>query len=214
MFARRPDIRVLHNTVGQPTSSATIAALATRLPPDVLALAADSGPLHFSWVFKDEGDDDDGSSEGNNGGRINLVGFKHFRWYDRPADWDFVTFKAQAMFDELQAEGSTMLSYDPGQSEAGASLVFDDANDCERHFMGSAEMYLTAGARRAFVWYWPKSDYWEANDLVARLVKSSIPRSSPEAKVRAGLVAQGLDADEAHAIWRWLGRDAALLLPK
>ena len=214
LFAQRPDIHVMKNTSGAPTSTATVASLAQRLPPEVLALAADSGPLHFWWVFADQRENIGGSSEGHNGGRINLVGFKHFRWWDRPTDWDWVTFKAQAMFDELQAEGSTMLSYDPGQSESKAMLVFDDANDVERHPMGTVESYLTDGARRGFVWYWPKLDYWEANDYVARLFKKSIPRTTPGPAIRAGLMARGLDAAEAEAIWRWLGRDAVLLLPK
>ena len=214
LFAQRPDIHVMKNTSGAPTSTATVASLATRLPPEVLALAAESGPLHFWWVFADMRESIGGSSEGHNGGRINLVGFKHFRWWDRPTDWDWVTFKAQAMFDELQAEGSTMLSYDPGQSESKAMLVFDDANDVERHPMGTVESYLTDGARRGFVWYWPKLDYWEANDYVARLFKKSIPRTTPGPAIRAGLMARGIDAAEAEAIWRWLGRDAVLLLPK
>ncbi len=214
LFAQRPDIHVRTNTHGAPTSTATVAALTQRLPPDILALAAGSGPLHFCYVFADQREGMDGSSEGYNGGRINLVGFKHFRWWDRPAEWDFVSFKAQAMFDELQAEGSTMLSHDPGESETDALLVFDDANDCERHPMGTSEEYLTQGARRGFVWYWPKLEYWEANDFVAKLFKGSIPRTSTEAAIRSGLVARGLDAAEADSMWRWLGRDAVLLIPK
>lgn len=214
LFAQRPDIYVRTNTHGAPTSTATVAALTQRLPPDILALAAGSGPLHFCYVFADQREGMDGSSEGYNGGRINLVGFKHFRWWDRPAEWDFVSFKAQAMFDELQAEGSTMLSHDPGESETDALLVFDDANDCERHPMGTSEEYLTQGARRGFVWYWPKLEYWEANDFVAKLFKGSIPRTSPEAAIRSALVARGLDAAEADSMWRWLGRDAVLLIPK
>ena len=214
LFAQRPDIHVRTNTHGAPTSTATVAALTQRLPPDILALAAGSGPLHFCYVFADQREGMEGSSEGYNGGRINLVGFKHFRWWDRPAEWDFVSFKAQAMFDELQAEGSTMLSHDPGESETDALLVFDDANDCERHPMGTSEEYLTQGARRGFVWYWPKLEYWEANDFVAKLFKGSIPRTSTEAAIRSGLVARGLDAAEADSMWRWLGRDAVLLIPK
>ena len=31
-----------------------MAALTQRLPPDILALAAGSGPLHFCYVFADQ----------------------------------------------------------------------------------------------------------------------------------------------------------------
>ena len=214
LFAERPDVFVRRHTVGAPTPSGVLARLAHQVPPDVLAFAAEVGPLDFVWVFADGVEDMDGSSEGYNGGRIHLVGFERFRWWDRPADWDYETWQASAMFDDIVAEGNTQLSYDPGETGLDAILVFDDANDCERYPMGTVPEYLTEGARRGFVWYWPKKDYWEANGYVARLFDASWSRRTPAAEVVAGLCAAGLSEVEAAAVQRWLGPDAVILLPK
>lgn len=205
VFSARPDIHVLHDTASSPVSAATLAALASRLPAHAHALAAETGPMHFCWVFKDMLAEAGSSSEGHNGGRINLVGFEAFRWYASGSD------EFMAMFDDLQAEGSTFLIQEPGTSSDRAEVVF--VNLSERRSYGTVEHYITRGAGSAFVWYWPKRGYWEAEGLVARLAAASLPRSTPADEVVAGLCARGLGHVEAQAVQRWLGPDAALLLP-
>ena len=118
------------------------------------------------------------------------------------------------MFDDLVAEGSTMLSYDPGEDPTEAILVFDDANDVQRYPMGTVSEYLTQGARLGFVWYWPRTTYWEARAFTKRLFDASLPRSTPAPEVVAALVAKGLSAAEAAGMVAWLGEDAVILLPK
>ncbi|MCY0987710.1 hypothetical protein OV203_11280 [Nannocystis sp. ILAH1] len=204
VFSMRPDIHVLHDNVGSPVSAAALAALASRLPAHAHALAAEAGPMHFGWVFKDMLAEVGSSGAGNHGGRLNLLGFEAFRWHASDAD-EFV-----AMFDDLQAEGSTFLIQEPGTSSDRAEVVFVDRG--ERRSFGTVAHYITRGAESAFVWYWPKRGYWEAEGLVARLAAASLPRSTPADEVVAGLCARGLSRLEAQAVQRWLGADAVLLL--
>nr|AYM52220.1 hypothetical protein [Nannocystis pusilla] len=205
VFSTRPDIHVLHDSVGAPVSAPALAALASRLPAHAHAHAAEVGPLQFSWVFKDMLAEVGSSGAGNDGGRLNLVGFEAFRWHASGAD------EFTAMFDDLQAEGSTFLIQEPGTSSDRAEVVF--VNLGERRSFGTVAHYVTRGAESAFVWYWPKRGYWEAEALVARLVAASLPRSTPADEVVAGLCARGLSQLEAQAVQRWLGADAVLLLP-
>ena len=205
VFSTRPDIHVLHDTVGAPVSASTLAALASLLPADVHAFAAESGPLHFCWVFADRLAEVAQSEEGYNGGRINLVGFEAVRWYP-----SFARGSAM-MFDELQPEGSSFLFHDRDSSPSAAAISFHNLSD--RYNQGGVASYLTAGAASAFVWYWPKRGYWEAEALVARLAAASLPRTTPADEVVAVLRARGLDELEAQAVQRWLGPDATLLLP-
>jgi BRCT domain type II-containing protein len=214
VFAKRPDIYVTHNVIGAPTSDRTLRRLDGQVPADVLSLGAEVGPLHFCYVLEEFKDDREGSSEGYRGGRINLLGLEKFRWWDRPTEWDWCTYKQQEMWDSLQAEGSTMLSYEPDEQPHEAMLIFDDANDVERHPMGGVCEYLTIGAKRGFVWYWPKSEYWEAREFTQRLFDRSLAKTTPEKQIIAGLIEQGLSDVEAKAMHRWLGRDAVILLPK
>lgn len=214
LFAQRPDIHVRTNVVGAPASAGTLSKAEIKVPAFALALAATVDRLHFCWVFKDKIGEMEGVSEGYNGGRINLRGLKDFRWYDRPRDWNWCSFKAQAMWDDLQAEGSTMISYDPGEQPTEAILVFDDANDVERFPMGTAAEYLTEGAKRGFTWYWQRATYWEANELTKKLYDASLPRKTPQAKVIEALVKKQLSPEEARAMVAWLGEHAVILLPR
>lgn len=214
VLAQRPDVFVVDHRLGAPTSTRALLRLHGQLPPEVLALASHIGSLEFTWVFDADKDERDGFSKGYRGGRLCFPGFENFRWWKRPAEWDWVHFDSQAMFDDLVAEGSTMLSYDPGQPPTEASLVFDDANDVERYPVGPVSHYLTRGAKLGFVWYWPRADSWEARDFTQRLFDASLPRTTPAAEVVAALVAKGLSEAEAAGMVAWLGEDAVILLPK
>ncbi|MCY1056318.1 hypothetical protein [Nannocystis sp. SCPEA4] len=202
VFAERPDVHVLHATADRPGSADALAALAPRLPAHALALAAELGSLHFSWIFKDKRDESD---PGSNGGRINLVGFDKLRWCAEDDCYD-------AKFDELQPEGSVFLRHELDATPADARLFFINPGS-EPRDLGTVESYLAHGAGRAFVWYWQKLGYWEADALVARLTAASLPSTTPADEVVAGLQARGLDPVEAQALQRWLGPDAVLLLP-
>jgi hypothetical protein len=214
VLAQRPDVFVVDQHLGAPTSSRTLLRLHGAVPPEVLALASHIGSLEFTWVFDSDKDGREGFSKGYKGGRLCFPGFESFRFWKRPAEWDWVDFDSQAMFDDLVAEGSTMLSYDPGQDPTEASLVFDDSNDVERYPVGTVSQYLTRGAKLGFVWYWPRADYWEARDFTQRLFDASLPRTTPAAEVVAALVDKGLPQAEAAGMVAWLGEDAVILLPK
>jgi len=214
VFIQRSDVFVVDNQLGAPTSANMLLRLCDTVPPEVLALAAEIGALEFTWVFESEKDERENSSKGYRGGRIHLPGFERFRWYERPPEWDWVNFHSQAMFDDLVAEGCTMLSYDPGEQPSEAMLVFDDANDVQRYPMGTVNEYLTNGAKLGFVWYWPRREYWEAREFTKRLFDASLPRSTSAPEVVAGLVDKGLSEREAEAMVAWLGEDAVILLEK
>ncbi|MFT3711380.1 MAG: hypothetical protein QM817_27420 [Archangium sp.] len=208
VFAKRSDLVITHNTGGAPAATGVLASLQVSFPPWLVAFAAEQPPLHFTWAFKEDEEELEGSSLGAHGGRINLAPAKEYQWYDRPADWDAMTFKAQTMFDDLQAEGSTMLSYDPNEKPTDAILVFDDANDCERFPMGNVEDYFTLGAKRGFVWYWQNG----GGEHLERLIEKSLPAKTPAPQVEKALTERGASAVEAAALIKWLGKDAALLV--
>ncbi len=208
IFAERADVAVTMNKPGAPADAALLRKYEGQVPPFLLALCGDVGSLHFCWVFEDLKGEKLKWSEGFNGGRINLKGLKDFRWWDRPKEWDWVTFKAQSMFEDLQAEGSTMLSLEPGQKQVDAALVFDNSNDVKRHPMGTWESYVTTGARRGFTWYWQSGD----NEFTKRLFASSPPVTTPAADVIKGLVDRGASDAEAKALQKWLGPEAVILL--
>jgi hypothetical protein len=204
VFAKRPDVHVLHATADPPASAATLAALASRLPAHVHALAAELGSLHFCWAFEDALDEAGSRTLGFNGGRVNLCGFEPLRWYAEPDSFD-------ASFDVLQPEGSTILRHEAGATPADARLFFMNSGS-EPRALGTVESYLTYGAQCAFVWYWQKLGYWEAEAFLARLKAASLPSTTPADEVVAGLCARSLELAEAQAIQRWLGPDAVLLL--
>lgn len=213
VFSKRPDVHVVKSELGAPAESSTLLSFYGRVPPHILALFSDIGSVHFWWVFQQYKHAIKDRSEGFYGGRINLLGLSRLDFYPRPSDHDWVDYAAEAMFDSLQAEGSTMLSYDPDEKPTDALLVFDDANDCERYVMGNALEYFTPGARRGFVWYWQRAEYWEARGFTALLFEHSLPKSTEAKLVVQGLIEKGLSELEAQAMVRWLGEDAVILLP-
>jgi hypothetical protein len=214
IFAKRPDVLIVDHDLGAPSQGRTLLRMHGQVPPGVLALGSHVGELEFTWVFDSDKDARDGFSKGYKGGRLCLHSLERFRWGRRPSDWDWVTFDSQAMFDDLVEEGCTMLSYEPGEQPSDAILVFDDSNDVERYPMGTVTEYLTRGAKLGFVWYWPRTSYWEALAFTKRLFDASLPRNTPKPKVVAALVAKGLSEAEAKGMVAWLGDDAVILLPK
>lgn len=211
VFAQRPDVEVVKNVQRKPATGKQLVRLRSLLPPDVLSCAAELGGLEFTWVFKDKAAERTNFSAGYNGGRINLVGFQGFRWYKKPADWEG-SWDSSAMFDNLVEEGNTRLYFDPGEKPTQAALMFDDANDCDRFSMGSVNDYLTHGAKAGFVWYWPRSGYWEARAFTKRLFDHALPRDTSTAATIAALVKEGLTEAEARGISTWLGDAAVILL--
>lgn len=212
VFSQREDIVVTKEKWDRPTTTSTLLSKQGYAPDDALTLFSEVGPVEFIWVLKERLKDAGNYSEGYNGGRLNLIGIDRFHWYGKN-DWEEdLTYEGSAMFDSLQAEGSTFFSYEPDEKKTEAGLVFDDANDCSRDYVGSVESYLTDGARCGYVWYWPKSGYWEARDFTAALIENSPPTSTPAAELHAMLVARGLSADQATAMQTWLGEDVVILI--
>ncbi len=208
IFAKRPDVHVYTNNLGRPTPNNTLLKLRDYIPQDLLAFCADIGKLEYNWVFTDGREKRHQYSEGYNGGRLDLVGLERFRWYPKP-DWqEDEDFVADALFDNFVAEGNTRVSYDKGEKPTEAALVFDNANDCERYYLGSIETYITDGAKAGFTWYWQMGP----GEFTDKLYHASLPRDTPAETIIKLLQDQGLRSQTANAMVRWLGESAVILL--
>ena len=78
--------------------------------------------------------------------------------------------------------------------------------------------YLKEGAKRAFCQNWAyekkkKGPFTYKQDAAAELRKRSLPKTTPEADLKAGLIAQGATEEEAVDLIAWLGNTVCLLLP-
>ncbi|MFK7999586.1 MAG: pentapeptide repeat-containing protein [Polyangiales bacterium] len=212
VFAQRPDIVVRKQDWGRPTPSRTLVRWAGQIAPDALALYHGVGPVRFVWYLKECAEEALQSSDGYRGGNLSLLGLESFRWFPRP-DWGgHGEYDHDGNFDELQAEGRTVLSYDVGEDRTKSQLVFDDANDCTRHHLGGVEEYITRGAKGAFGWYWPISG--EDEEAKVTLLQRSISADTSAKEMEALLVEKGLTAEEAGSMLKWLGPSARILLPK
>ncbi len=78
VLAQRPDICVVDDKLGAPTSDSTLRRLHGSVPPSFWALGAELGPLHFNYVLREFMDERANYSEGYRGGRINLLGLEKF----------------------------------------------------------------------------------------------------------------------------------------
>lgn len=214
IFVQRPDVYVATFNIGAPANHATLHSLHKQVPPEILAFGAEVGPLELTWVFASEKVQRNKFCVGYNGGRINYRGLKNFRWYPRPSDWVYLTYKEEAMFDDLVDEGVTYLSYEPGEKRTEAYLVFDNAGDTVRDYLGSMELYFTNGAKAGFTWYWPPGDYWEAKAFTKRLYDASLPKNTPIPEIVEALCLKGATEAQAHALVSWLGEDVVILLHK
>ena len=215
VFSQRPDVFVFDYKPSGPVDNSNLEYFSRSLPPEWLAQLSEFNSLEFNWVFNDDRKKERSNySKGYNGGRINLRGVNssYILWWDIP-DWrkEYENFKQEATFDDFVAEGMTMYSYNPGQTSKNASLIFDNANDCERHPLGSLEDYITEGAKAAFTWYWQMSD-WEGNNFSNELYGNSIPSTTPRATVLELLKAKGCNDEEALGLCKWLGDNVNVLL--
>ncbi|MCA9658189.1 MAG: pentapeptide repeat-containing protein [Myxococcales bacterium] len=213
VLGQRPDVFVYDTRIGAPLSKAGLLAYHKGAPKEWLALASEVNSLEFNWVLAAKKGERHESSKGYNGGRCELVGLPapgYICWHRIP-EWrkEYDDYEAEASFDDFVAEGRTVFSYDPGQRPEQARLVFDDANDCERHELGSLEDYFTDGARAGFVWYWQVGSGGEFRQA---LLDSSIARDTSPATIVRLLEGKGLTPAEARAMVKWLGDDVVILL--
>ncbi len=209
VFKQRPDVHVYDEKMAAPANNNTLLRMHDRVPAELLALAAEVGPLEFNWVFEEEKADRTNYSKGYNGGRLNYKGLENFQWWPIP-DWrtEYEDYEADAMFDDFVAEGTAQLSYDEGQDPTEATLIFDNANDCERHYLGSINDYLRKGARAGFTWYWQMGG---EGGFTGSLYSASLPRDTDPDTIQSLLESKGLSSDEAHSLMKWLGDDAVIL---
>jgi len=228
LFAQRPDIHVYGywNTsrkITQPTKKSFGKAVNSRslnsfiqkevFPLELIAFMSEIGSLRFEWDFADKTSGMTQLPRGSNGGMFKFDGLKASSWYPRPdydEDFDYVEY---AMFDNYVAEGTTQYSYSSDNNRKDAELWFANANDCERHYMGSLEMYMTQGIKRAFTWYWQMDD-WEGKHLYDELVQKSIPSTTPKTELLALLEEKGCESEDAKAMYNWLGQNIHILFPK
>jgi len=211
LMDQRLDLHTVVELWGRPTPDGTLLSSVTNAPADVLALFSEIGAVTFAYVFEEDVAESGNFSRGYNGGHINLKGLENLRWWERP-DWDDSDYERDSMFDELQPEGSTRLEYGKGEGPTDASLVFEDANDVSRDYLGRIDTYLTNGAKAGFVWYWPKAGYWEADNFTKRLFERAVPADTSKEDLIAGMVEKGLTNAQAEAMCTWLGDSARIVL--
>lgn len=213
VFAKRKDVYMNHDYFGAPADNKTLLKWHKEVPHDVLAFSSEFGPCEFTWTLKEFKKETKNYSQGYRGGRIKHPGLKNFRWYKRPSDWDWCEYDSDIMFDDVVAEGTAALSYDPGESRLEASIVFDNANSVTRDLMGDCEDYFTKGAKNAFVWYWQSND-WEGQGFLDKIKANSISPKTPKTEIVKALMKKKLKKLEAEALMSWLGDDIILLLHK
>lgn len=209
LFAKRRDVRVLDKKFAKPANAKVLRRWRSLTPAHVLALYESIGSGHLRWVFADaEGEHD------RDGGRLLLDGIRSLHWRARPSDWTFATFEMEAAFEPLDSYGSATMSFEPGQARTDAEIVFFDKDAAQRISWGTAEHYLTEGAKRAFVWTWQLGDSPETEHAVARLMSASVSADTPTDELETMLAKQRLTETQARALVRWLGDRVVLLLPK
>ncbi len=101
---------------------------------------------------------------------------------------------------------STNLALLPDRSEF--LYVYDNPR-----WMGSLTDYLTLGARRGFVSYWPNITANVRNtpaDSLAVLRKHSLDEQTPKEDILLRLHKFGIDEARARDLWDWLGSDLSL----
>ncbi len=208
LFSKRPDVFVTNHNIGPAASSKLLLRWQTEAPPEWLALRAELGLVHFSWVFQAHKAERDQYSEGYRGGRIYLTEPERFRWWP-PQDYQKDEgFKEDAVFDDFVNEGRALLSYNPDQKPTEATLIFDNTNDCVRHPLSGIFRYLQKGACAGFTWYWQMNP----GEFTAELFGASLSKKTPPEEVEQLLQKQGLTAPEAKALRLWLGDSAVILL--
>lgn len=198
VLARRPDVHVLVDAPGAPASAAALQRLEGRVPPALLALAAELASLHFEWAL---------DPDGKEGGRLRIGDLEVFAWQAPPPDEAAPRYAGRAVLDAPGREAAE-LAYTPDQAPTAAEVVWAGEQP-----LGTVEAYLTAGARVGFARGWQKPTQ-AAGRLARKLLAASLPRDTPEGAVVDGLVAHGLVPAEAAALVRWLGADAVILLPR
>lgn len=214
VFSQRPDVFVFEQKIGGPLDNKGLRYFDGQLPPALLALLTEVNALEWNWMLAEEKAERGQWSKGYKGGRIELRGVRpgYVMWHPIP-DWrkEYEDYAEELVFDDFVAEGMTWFSRDKGQTRAQASLIFDNANDCVRHPLGSLEDYLTRGAKAAFTWYWQMGD-WEGTGFRGTLLARSVPADTDAATLQSLLEAKGLSAPEAKALMAWLGEDVRVLL--
>lgn len=92
----------------------------------------------------------------------------------------------------------------------GAAMLYVYDNP---RWMGSFTEYLTLGARRGFVSYWPNVNQYLRNtpaDNLATLRAHSIDEKTPKDDILKRLHKFGIDETRAQDLWDWIGSDLTL----
>lgn len=202
LFARRTDVRIVESEIGDGVGAE---ALDPRVPADVRAFAERHGTLTLRWKHLDT------PTHSELGGAF-AFSARSLGSFD-PAPWAEqreAPFSAFTTFDDVIAEGNGWLVLAEGAREA--VVGFENANDGTFTPFPSFDAYVTAGARKAFTWYWPVGD-GQGADLLDRLLEISVDPGTPPAELVTMLEARGATPDEARALVDWLGADVVVLLP-
>jgi len=135
-------------------------------------------------------------------------------WYEDNGRRSF-SYKIAILIDEPSNEANTLFAhrYIGDTRKVEKVLVFDDASSNESRTFDSFELYLTEGAKRAFAWYWQQPSA-TTEEILGALRAISADPATPRDALEARIVAAGASADEAKALYDWLGPDASLLVPK
>ena len=203
LFSRRDDVDVVRHKSGKPLASKAIAALAGQLPDELIGFAAGAASLELQWRTPGTGE--------QHGFKIVVPSAKD--WHPRPPGW-LGTWAERASLEVLSEERRVVLSRYEGQARAAARIDYEyESEDPDGLRHGALRDYLAAGARVGFVAGWQRGGHETiVPPELAALRQSSLPATGRDG-VLAGLVARGATADEAAALWDWLGAAATLLLP-
>ncbi len=211
LFEKRADVDVVRSRRDAPTPEKKLKSLLGTVPDWLLAFYAECGGVELLWCFK--GTQDEGVEVASKGGQLNIRPLTKFRWWAGDGS-EYEPWGSQAMIDELQPEGSTMISFDPDEVNTDAVLVFDNANDCVRSPFGDFDNYLRVGAKHAFVWYWAADGHMgDTTGLIETLTENSMSLDSKPADIVKGLTKLGATKKEAEALFAWIGEEVVFLIP-
>ena len=195
LLAKRGDLELT-----QPLKIAGKATGASRYPADAAAFAKQATSFSFSYRFA-----------GSNDKGENASGFLYL-CLDGNQEDAYLELDGK----QVEAEAMSMLDAD-GEGTGHAAwfvlregkppLIIWDLESLER--FSSLDEYLAEGARRAFAY----DPCWQARKGAAPLSEVSLPKSTPVAKLKQGLVARGASEPMADDLIRWLGADVRLVLP-
>jgi len=207
LLAKRSDVQIAEHVVTGPDAGQ---AFEPRVPADLRQFAAAHQRFTVTWVRADEDPESKSVELASLGGRFSFRadGLGQFD----EADWAKERENPFSLFtgvDDVVAEGNGWLVL---KDESDPAIMgFENSNDDAFTPFDSFEAYVTAGAKRAFEWYWQSHD---ESEHAERLLENSIAAGTPDSELRELLLERGAEPAMADALVTWLGDDVRILLER